>query len=298
MKPLCIILSLFFYLPCTGQNQLKIEYPFPLDTVIFNIDTIGNEKTYNIDFVNKQGQTIKNRSRFLIENHNSIKGYNIFDEKTYYYYKDSLLSYSLNYIYTLNKVYKTEYNYNHSGKLLTRTEYVYFKSLSGYPLLKFQNEDYFLNHPNEIPIDNWKINTILKKKYNTRQKIIYKGYLRQLNKKNNIELEREDYYAYNNQSQLIEHTSLSRTKRESDLMQTFEYDCNGNMIKRNWFENGKYQGFDNITYTDSIIYCKTFFYNYPSNKPMNNIENPYSGSFSFSASRRYIYDIKTKKYRE
>jgi hypothetical protein len=298
MRPTLSILFLFFFLVSVGQNQFKIDYPSPVDTIVNFSDTLGKEIVYNIDFVNKAGQTIKNRERMIFENHQSKKGYDINDYKTYYFYKDTLLNLEVTFSFNGNYLNKTEYEYNR-GKQIKATFYSYSKKLTGDTLTKLKSGDYYLNNPLEMPKKGWTSYRVDKREYDENGNITYKGYFISEGKSNKIMADREQYFIYNDNKQLIEHLSLTRKKCKdgicgTDLMQTFEYDCNGKLIRKNWYEDGRYQAFNLYKYSDTTIIEEDYFFSNPYGEYIKGKTNPYSRSNPSII--KYILNKQTGEY--
>ena len=299
MKTSISIIFLFFYFTSFGQSEYAIDYPTSVDTIVNSIDTIGKELIYDIEFRNKLGQIVKNRFRLIIENHQSKRGYDITDYKTYFFFKNTLVDFEYTFYYNNNQLYKTDYEYDSLGRQTKKNYYSFSRKLIGDTLNKFMSSDYYLNNPLQLPQNGWNSDLYEKRTYNEFGKLIYKANFVKQQKSKFFKTGIEDFFYYNSSNLLIEHQTLTSKpcKNEfctSDLMQTFEYDCNGRLSRKNWYEDGRYQGYNIYKYSDTSLIEEDYFFSNTHGEYIKGKTNPYSRNNP--TTREYILNQQTGKY--
>lgn len=261
MRILTFILLLFFsYFSAFGQTKYKINFSKPTTLKINSETKIDGETFYDVEFLNSNNQVVKAVNKTVGENHNTKKGYDIFHTITYYFYKDSLESYHIVVDLIERTIHKTTYDFK-NGKNTGWENYSYKHKFSKDSLKYIIENDFYLNNPNKFPTKNLTLETKMVRKYEN-DKIVYKCYYERYWKLKTALPAREQFFKYNLKGQLIEHMSNPKSDAggTSFMKQTFEYNDQNQMIRKEWFENFKHQASEEFTYTDSTIISEEKFY--------------------------------------
>lgn len=94
-----------------GQTKYPINYDKRYTVRVNSESRIGNERFYDVDFLNSNNQIIKSIQKVAEENHYSKKGYDVKQKITYHFFFDTLETYSIS-VDMIDKVlFKTVYDF-------------------------------------------------------------------------------------------------------------------------------------------------------------------------------------------
>lgn len=103
-------------------------------------------------------------------------------------------------------------------------------------------------------------------------KMVYKCFYERYGNRKTAMPAREHFFKYNHKELIVEHISNPKSDAGGTafMRQTFEYNDKNQLIKREWYENGKHQCTDEFEYTVGTIIENQKFYNiYGGGDPTN-----------------------------
>lgn len=296
MKKLTIILLVHLLtISVNGQTKYSINYSEPTQIKITSETKFLNENLYDVEFLNSKQQVIKSIKRTVEENHMSKSGYDFNSSVTYFFYKDTLKSFSITINITDKSIYKTTYQYQGHRRVGFEC-YSIRQKLSRDTITKIADQDKFLNFPESFPTKNLNLESKQIKKYEN-DKIVYQCYFERFGKLKSAIPAREQFYKYNSKNQLIEHISNPKSDAGGTafLKQTFEYDESNNLIKKEWYENNLHQCTDEYIYTDSTIINKRRYYDIYGDGDKTKISSESSTVYKISNDGNFYSDNSLKR---
>jgi hypothetical protein len=255
-----IAFFLFPFFSSFGQTKYKIKYSEPTQLKIISETKIDKENFYEVEFSNSKKQVVKAVNKFVEENHSSKKDYDKYHTITYYFYKDSLELFHIVVDLTERKIYKTINSFKDKRKIGWEN-YSYNPKFLKDSLKHLIENDFYLNNPDKLPLKNLTLEAKMVRKFEN-DKIVYKCYYERYWKLKTALPAREQFFKYNVKGQLIEHISNPKSAAGGTafMKQTFEYNGQNQLIKKEWFENSKHQATEEFTYTDTSIISEQKFY--------------------------------------
>lgn len=243
-----------------GQTKYPINYG-KIHKLRINSETkIGTDNLYDVDFLNENNQVIKSVKKTAEDDHHIKKGYAVYQTIRYYFYSDSLKMYSISIDLTRKIFFKTVYEYS-QGKQTGWESYSIKPRISKDSFQTIIDKDLFLNYPAKFPTANLTLETKMTRKFEN-EKLVYKCYYERYGKLKTALPAREQFFTYNTKGQITEHISNPKSDAGGTafMRQTFEYDDKDRLIRREWYENNKHQGTDDLEYTSGTITERKKFY--------------------------------------
>jgi hypothetical protein len=254
------LLLLFGTSSLFGQTRYHINYDKPYKLRVNSETKIGKESFYDVDFLNSDNQVIKSIQKIAEENHNSKRGYDIQQSITYNFYSDTLKEYSIS-LDLIDKVFFKTVNNFQNGNNIGWVSYSLKPKISKDSFQTIIAKDLFLNHPDKFPGINLTVESKMVKRFENVN-LVYKCYYERYGNLKNATAAREQFFKYNDKGLIIEHISNPKSDAGGTafMRQTFEYNDKNQLIKREWYENGKHQCTDDFEYADKTIVERQKFY--------------------------------------
>jgi hypothetical protein len=254
MKPYLILVYCFFSQITVGQIPYNISYSKPTILKINYEYQHGNEKLFDVDFINERNQKVKSIKRTEEEDHSSKTGYQINQSVAYYFYRDDLLVQIIRIDPDHKIIYKIDYSYNENNRPLGWISYSNRPKISRDSFTVIMNQDVFLNNPSVFPTENLTLETKQVKEYDG-DNLVYKCYYERYGKLKTAIPAREQFFKYNEKGQLIEHISNPKSDAGGTafLRTTFVYNGEGQAISAESYSDGYHQCTIEYKYGDTTI---------------------------------------------
>lgn len=244
-----------------GQTKYHINYDKPYSVHINSEIKIGKELFYEVDFLNSDSQIIKSIRKGAEENHNNKKGYDVQERIIYNFYFDTVVTYSIS-VDVGNKVlFKTVNNFQ-DGYNAGWVSYSIKPKVSLDSFHNILDKDLLLNNPGKFPKADLTVEAKMVKRFDNG-KLVYKCYYERYGDLKTAKPAREQFFKYNDKGLITEHISnpISDAGGTAFMRQTFEYNDKNQLVKREWYENGKHQSTNEFVYTVGTIIDNQKFYN-------------------------------------